>query len=271
MFFQIDYEKCNQDGLCVLECPAKIIEMEKKGPVTVDGAEDFCIRCGHCVAVCPEAALQLETLTPEACLSIDDTLHLSPAHVEHFLRSRRSIRTYRQKTVPKDLLEKALALASVAPTGSNRQQVKWLVIHEKSDVQAIAAHVINWMQYTLTNSPEMAVMLSMDKLISAWDEGIDRICRDAPHLIFAFASKDVVSAPADCHTAIAYLELALPSFGCGSCWAGYVNFAVNQWPPLAEFLGFPENHQVHATVMVGHPKFQYKRIPGRNQPDITYR
>lgn len=52
-------------------------------------------------------------------------------------------------------------------------------------------------------------------------DGADRICRDAPQLVFAHASNEFGSAAADCHTALAYLELALPGFGLGSCWAGH--------------------------------------------------
>jgi len=58
-----------------------------------------------------------------------------------------------------------------------------------------------------------------------------------------------------------YLELTLPSFGFGLCWANYVTFAVNQWLPLTEFLRVNNDHQVHNAVMVGYPRFSYKRIP----------
>jgi nitroreductase/NAD-dependent dihydropyrimidine dehydrogenase PreA subunit len=271
MFFSVDYEKCNQDSLCSLVCPAKIIEMQDQGPVAIDGAEETCIRCGHCVAICPEAALQLNFLAPESCLPIDDKLQLSVDHVEHFLRSRRSIRTYRQKSVPKDVLEKVLAIASSAPTGSNRQPVKWMVVHEKGKVQAVAGHVIDWMRSVQADNPELAEMFNMAKLIEAWENGIDRICRDAPHLLFTCTAKEVRNGSTDCHTAIAYLELALPSFSLGSCWAGYVNFAANNWPPLADFLGFSVDFECQGAVMVGYPKFHYKRIPKRNSPDIIYK
>ncbi len=271
MFFTVDYSKCNQDSLCVLECPAKIIEMGEKGPVVVEGAEEICIKCGHCVAICPEAALTLDFLAPESCREVDEKLHLTADHVEHFLRSRRSIRTYRKKVVPLDILEKSLSVASSAPTGSNRQSVKWLVVHEGKDVQAVGEHVIDWMRYMLTNHPDIAINYNMEKLIEAWDNNIDRICRDAPHLIFAYALKENGSGKADCDTAISYLELALPSFGLGSCWAGYITFAANQWPPLADFLGVNgDESQIQGAVMVGYPKFSYKRIPTRNKPDITF-
>ncbi len=268
--FTIDNEKCDKDGLCAIDCPAHIIEMTKQGPVPVKGAEEACIKCGHCVAVCPKAAFTLESLSPEQCMPIKKDLILTPDHTEHFLRSRRSIRRYKDKPVPKDVFEKALAIACAAPTGSNRQTVRWLVIDKKEDVVKVGSHVINWMRHVSTTNPKIAEMFNMHTLIAEWDRGVDRICRDAPQLVFAYASDEFGSAPADCHIALTYLELALPGFNLGSCWAGYVKYAVDQWPELAKQLNFPEKHTCHGALMVGFPKIKYFRAPKRNAPDIQY-
>lgn len=268
--FRIDYDKCDKDGLCALDCPAKIIEMKNDGPSLIEGAEAFCIQCGHCVAICPKGAFHLETISPEACLPIQTDLILNAAQAEQFLRSRRSIRVYKKQPVPRELFEKALSIACCAPTGSNKQPVKWLVFDKKEDVKDIASHVIDWMKFSLEKQPEKASMMNFDKLIKQWNQGVDRICRDAPQLVFAHASNEFGSASADCHTALAYLELALPAFGLGSCWAGYVNYAAAQWPGLSEKLGLPENHTCHGALMVGIPKVKYARAPKRNEPDLTY-
>lgn len=268
--FTIDTEKCNKDGLCAMECPARIIEMGKEGPTPAQGAEEVCIQCGHCVAVCPKGAFSLEFLSPDQCMPIQKRLALDPDHVAHCLRSRRAIRQYKDRPVPEDLFEKAVAMACCAPTGSNRQPVKWLVINKKETVVKIGSHVIDWMGYLLKTHPDMARMLNMDTLVAQWEEGCDRICRDAPQLVFAYASDEFGSAAADCHTAMAYLELALPAFGLGSCWAGYVNYAVGQWPDLARELKLPERHTCHGALMVGFPKVKYHRAPLRHAPDILY-
>ncbi len=271
MFFQVDVAACNKDEICVLECPARILHMTEQGPKMEEGGEEICIRCGHCVAVCPVAAVSLDFLRPEDCLEINESFLLNSEQADHFLRSRRSVRTYRKKPVEKDVLEKALTVAAAAPTGSNRQLVKWMVFHERKSVETIAAHVVDWMRYVIQHNPEVAATLNMEKILSDVAKGVDRICRHAPHMVFAYAGKDVGVGAADCHTALAYLELALPPLGTGSCWAGYVTFAASQWPPLTEFLALPKEYLFHGALMVGYPKFTYHRIPPRNHPDIIYR
>ena len=203
-------------------------------------------------------------------MPIKKELMLTPDHTEHFLRSRRSIQRYKDKPVPKEIFEKALSISCCAPTGSNRQTVRWLVLDKQADVQKVAAHVIDWMGYVAKNHPKIAQMMNMETLVAQWNEGKDRICRNAPQLVFAYASDAYGTGAADCHTTLAYLELALPRFDLGSCWAGYVNYAAGQWPPLAKELNFPEQHSCHGALMVGFPKFKYARAPQRNAPDIRY-
>ncbi|MEN8210330.1 MAG: nitroreductase family protein [Thermodesulfobacteriota bacterium] len=268
--FSIDNEKCDKDGFCAIECPAHIIKMDREGPVPVSGAEAICIQCGHCVAVCPKGAFSLKTLSPGQCMPIEQNLKITTDQAEHFLRSRRSIRVYKEKAVPKELFKKALEIACCAPTGSNKQPVQWLVVNKKEDIIKIGAHVIDWMRYVAKTHPQIAQTLNMEALITQWDKGVDRICRNAPQLVFAYASDEFGSAAADCHTAMAYLELVLPGFGLGSCWAGYVNYAASQWPDLKKKLNLPENHTCHGALMVGYSKIKYFRAPKRNAPVIRY-
>ena len=71
--FTVDKEKCKRDGICVSECPMKIIAIKSEDafPEPVPEAEEFCINCGHCVAVCPHEALSLETMDVQDCTSAD--------------------------------------------------------------------------------------------------------------------------------------------------------------------------------------------------------
>ncbi len=108
-------------------------------------------------------------------------------------------------------------------------------------------------------------------LINDWEDGKDDICRHAPHLIFCYDNEEIGSASANCHTALSYLELALPSFKIGSCWGGWVTYAANAWPALIEELDVPKGQQIFEALMIGYAKFKYYRIPPRNEPEIIFR
>ena len=65
----VDHEKCNKDGICAAECPAQVLRIEKGDgfPEPTPDFDDVCLRCGHCVAVCPTGAFSLDWLRTEAC------------------------------------------------------------------------------------------------------------------------------------------------------------------------------------------------------------
>jgi nitroreductase/NAD-dependent dihydropyrimidine dehydrogenase PreA subunit len=271
--FTVDQKACRRDGLCVAECPAKIIEISgKEGfPTPVAGAEELCLNCGHCVSICPHEALSLKTMSPKDCLPLRKELFLSPEHCEHFLRSRRSIRSYKGKEVPHDLLQKLIDTARYAPTGHNSQSVHWLVIEDPTEVRHLGGLVADWMRSLLAERAEFALSMHMDRVVDSWDKGIDRIMRGAPHLVVAHGLSTMRVSQPSCFIALTYLELAAPSLGLGTCWAGYFTAAANFYPPLQKVLALPQGHQTYGAAMIGYPKYAYQRMPSRNKPAIAWR
>jgi len=271
--FSVDQDKCTNDGLCAAACPMGIIEFEDDGstPAPTADASELCINCGHCVAVCPSGAMSLETMKPEQCPPILKDLILNTEQVEQLLRSRRSIRSYTDQPIDKDIIVKLIDIARYGPSGHNVQPVRWMVIYDSGQVHRFAGMVIDWMRDLIKKDDPLATNLHMDRSISQWDAGVERICRGAPHVILAHAPEDERTAPIASATALAYLELAAPSLGLGTCWAGYFNRAANEWPPLKEALELPSEHACFGAMMVGYPKYKYQRIPLRNEATIVWR
>jgi ferredoxin len=58
-----------------------IIKLKDKEsvPELVSGGEEFCLRCGHCVAVCPHGALDHKEVPLAACLPLEKELKLTKA------------------------------------------------------------------------------------------------------------------------------------------------------------------------------------------------
>jgi len=269
--FEVNTQTCNKDGICAAACPMGIIEFKKgEYPAPAAEAEDLCILCGHCVAVCPTASLSHREMSMEKCTLIQKELHFSAAHCEQFFRARRSIRTYKEQAVPENELQKLIDLARYAPTGHNSQSVEWLVLGNRDEIKNLAGITVDWMRWMLDNMSEIALSLHLDMAIRRWEEGTDIVLRDAPTLIIAHAAKDDLVAPTSSTIALSYLELAATSMGLGCCWAGYFNAAASNFPPMAEVLPLPDGHQCMGAMMVGYPKYKYHRLPLRKPPEITW-
>jgi nitroreductase/NAD-dependent dihydropyrimidine dehydrogenase PreA subunit len=271
--FSIDRKKCKRDGICAAECPAQIIvQADKKSfPSLLANGEEFCINCGHCVAVCPYGALTLATMPVDACPVIQENLLPDAEALKQFLLSRRSIRQYKKSPVSHKLLAELIDTARYAPTGSNKQQVHWMVFQNPDDVHHLAELVIDFMKMMLPVTTDEATVKRFRRLVNVWESGRDRIMRGAPHLIIVHGPSDQSFPEADCAIALTYLELYAFAKGLGTCWAGYFTAAAGLHEPLIKALGLPAGHQCYGAVMLGYPQYSYHRIPRRNEPLITWR
>ncbi|MFC1848016.1 nitroreductase family protein [Chloroflexota bacterium] len=271
--FTVDEAKCNQCGMCVLQCPRGVIEMLEPGalPSLVEGRAEKCVTCGHCVAVCAPAAFSHKSMKPEELLSVKKSMLPSPSKVELLLRSRRSIRTYKKKAVPRETLAKVMDITRHAPSGSNSQMVQWLVIEDSNEVKRLSEMVVDWMRSILQDRPDRAKQWNFDILVNSWDLGKDPITRGAPHLVVAHAPKDQPFAEGNSYIALTYLELAAYSLGLGTCWAGMFQAATSSYQPLADALELPEGNKAYGSMMIGYPKYRLNRIPLRNEPVIVWR
>lgn len=272
-FIEVDTDKCQRDRICALECPNKLIIFPDKDsyPTTVENAEEFCIHCGHCAAVCPHGALILDGTNPENLEAVHHDILPTPDQIRHFLTTRRSVRTFRKQALSRQQLEKLIDTARYAPTGSNKQQVHWLVIEDPAQVQHLAGMVVDWMRMLLPQSQDEALKRRYGRIVEAWDNGVDRVLRRAPHVIIAHSPADVFGAGTDCVISLAYLELAAYSMGLGVCWAGFLNTAATYHPPLQKALNLPEGHVPYGALMVGRPVHKYYRIPERQPARIIWR
>ncbi len=269
----IDKDKCKQDGLCAADCPTGVIRFEGKNsyPQLVPNGEAMCLRCGHCVAICPHGAMDHADVPLANCPPIDKALSLSKPQVVQFLRSRRSVRQFKEQQVEREVLQRLIEIARHAPTGSNLQLVEWVVINGREQLHGIAGQVIGWMRGILKADPEPAAMPYLPVLVKAWDEGADAVLRDAPCLVVAVAPEADRNGMVNLTLALSYLELAAPVFGLGTCWAGLLQGAMMASPALKKAVGIPEEYPNHYPMMLGYAKARYHRLPVRNAPKIAWK
>jgi len=123
--FKVDKATCNGDGRCIEICPLRILKMNEKErvPEFVEGGGEICIACGHCFAFCPFGSITLSGMDAKDAMPVDRSKLPSAEQVKLFLKARRSIRTYKDEAVTKEMVEKLLDAARYAPSGINRQPV----------------------------------------------------------------------------------------------------------------------------------------------------
>lgn len=262
-FITVNEEKCIKCEICIKECPTYVLKMGEKGPEEI--VESTCIACGHCVAVCPKDAID-NSRTPFSQQVDSKAFHkLDAEEAEHFLRARRSIRNYKDKSVSREELTKLVDIARLAPTGSNMQGISFVVIENKELVKEAAELTIKSME----NSPYKDMFKNV---IRAYRElGIDGIFRGAPNLILTTADKNFSRGRQNSIFSLTYLELYAPSLGLGSCWAGLFEvIALTENSPMLKLFNIPEGKNITGAVMVGYPKYSYKRLVDRNPLEVTF-
>lgn len=267
----VNEETCVVCGVCEEVCPANFIAMKDTGPEAVEGGR--CIACGHCVAACPTTALD-NSKTPLALQTpVRGELKWGAEEARQFLRSRRSVRAYRQEQVSREELTELLDVARYAPTASNTQSVTFQVISDKERLHRIWQAVIGWMEEQVAAAGGRS--FGYAKLhIAAARRGKDTILRGAPHLILALCPDKLGQSTgrSNAEFVLAYAELYAPSLGLGTCWGGFVQHcAFAGYAPLLEQLDIPEGKVLAGAIMAGYPKYRYSRLVDRNPLEISWK
>jgi nitroreductase len=241
-------------------------------PVARKGREESCIACGHCMSVCPAEALEVGRLSARDFVPVRRELRITPEQAGQFLRTRRSVRAYADKPVPREELLAVLDASRWAPSGHHSQPVRWTLLATREAVLTAASLTADWMRGLVESGDPGAAALHLDGVVRAFANGKDLICRGAPALAMALAPLPGGPAPTpreDAVIAVAHAELAAHGRGLGACWAGYVTFAAQHSAPLRAYLEVPEGHAVYGGLMLGRPAFRYSAIPPRKELSVV--
>lgn len=263
-------DECIKCGLCSELCPAKIIKFKKGSyPAVAPKTEERCIKCGQCVCFCPTGAAHLSFQTEEERVSVRAESIPRGEAAEIFLRSRRSIRRFKDQSLDDELVRRILESTRFAPSASNSQPVRWIVTRKRETLLELglvtAAHFIN------SPDGDEARQQHLAAVASAQIKGRDIIFRGAPQLALAVVKRSY-HYPEDAAIALTYFELAAHALGIGCCWAGYFTSAARTSPALWKALNLKSDELVVGGQMFGWPKEPplAKILPPRRAIDLSW-
>jgi nitroreductase/Pyruvate/2-oxoacid:ferredoxin oxidoreductase delta subunit len=263
--FNVDAAKCTRCRQCVLDCPARIIEMAGAGiPFIRTENEERCIRCQHCLAICPPAAISIFGKDPANSLPLSAEALPSADQMMTLVRGRRTVRRYRDENVDPALIRRLLDTLSNAPSGINRRALTFSVIDDKAVMQSLRVKAINALAAAQKAGRVSDRYAYLMQAVPAWFEnGADLIFRGAPHLLIVSASEESVSPPEDVNLALAYFEMLAQSAGLGTVWCGMAKMTLEVLPELKEAIGLPSGHFYYA-MLFGIPSYRYARTVQRD-------
>lgn len=283
----IDQDKCTGCALCIAVCPDRTLSIQH-GKAIVSG--DRCMACAHCRAVCPTQAITLPGLEQEISFRTfaADTRYLPPgqgdtAQLARIMLSRRSCRSYKNRSVDPQLLEDLVRIGTTAPSGTNSQGWTFTILPQRPAVEIfgnlIAAYFAKLNKQAA--NPVLRYLLSMlgkpalanyyrryHKTIAQglreWEEqGIDRLFHGAPAAIIIGSRPGASCGKEDALLATQNILLAAHTMGLGTCLIGFAVAAMAKAQKIQQALGIPADEAIHAVIALGYPAEVYQRFTGR--------
>ncbi len=282
----IDTDLCTNCGACVVACRFEIIVSGDDAP-SFDGP-GMCLACGQCVAVCPPGALAHPDLASDSSLELAASPEVSSDDLMRFMARRRSIRSYEDRPVPPEVIERLLQAAVLAPSGHNAQNWAFSVITSPEKLDETRTSVVGTLRRLLglarnpfgrialrmagmPVSREQAAGLSasLGRIIRAHAEGDDRLLWNAPALVIAHAPSSDITGAESCHYAVGNLMAMAVAEGLGTCLVGYVAEPAKRDRNLRRLLGVPDDHDLHAAALLGYPDITFARTVPKHEPTVT--
>lgn len=268
--FQADPDKCIRCGACVNDCPVNILVIGEAHPFVADGRESDCIKCQHCLCVCPTGAASVQGLDPDNSLLLGSIEAPSLEQVERLLKGRRSIRRYRQEDVDPALIRRLLAIACHGPSGRNARSLSFSLVDNGRTMDLLREQTMDGLSELVTTERLPAGYEFLVDILNGWKVyQADVLFRWAPHLLVASARSDSASPEQDGIIALSHFEIAAQSVGLGTLWNGLATMAFKLVPGVRTTLQIPEDELICFVMSFGMPDVSYMRAA--QYPDVPIR
>ena len=159
------------------------------------------------------------------------------------IKKRRSVRDYLGRIVEDEKLSEVLEAGRLAPSASNRQEWRYIVVKEESTRKKIAEAANN--QTFIAKAPVVIVC-----------------CADTDGHTMKCGQK---CYPIDCAISIDHMTLRAVDLGLATCWIGA--FSADK---IKKILNIPENIVVFEILSLGYPAKSGAPTPRKSLKEIIH-
>jgi len=210
------------------------------------------------------------------------------------LKTRRSIRAFRDKPLAKDTIGTIIDGARYAPSGHNSQSTEFLVIQDKAVLKQVSALAIEYLKFEVKRFANpffrtLALLAAREsaesglheipgfkRMIQMFESGDDPILHNAPVLLAFHAKRTVGFADINAQLALQNASLVAHSLGIGHFYTGWVLAPCRA--PMARawnrripnLLGIPSDNNLYGALALGYPIPRFKNMIERNAPQIAW-
>jgi nitroreductase len=173
------------------------------------------------------------------------------------IRARRSIRLYKDKAIPEDIVKQLLEAGQLAPSRANSQPWHFVVIRDTAVKQELYAAVYH--QELVLKAPLLIVVLGIIdprssilartlELVQMGAFGID-VKNFADHVLDNWSEEDLrVDSALNSAIATTHIMLAAHDLGLGCCWV-----KLCKDDEVLRILEVPDGYYMAAVLAIGYP------------------
>ena len=237
--FEVDGAKCVKCGACVRDCAFRALKMEDGAPRMA--FPDRCMKCQHCLAVCPTGAVTFDGKRPEDSVPVDGLPLPSLESVENWLRTRRSMRYFADEDVERATLSRILSALGNAPTGCNARALTFTCFPTRASMDGFRRDFISVIERHRDGA----------KLLPRW--------LAVPAIRLRNGEDDMATPLEDVTIACAHFEMLANAAGIATCWCGFLKMVQQEVPELLEqTIGLRRTAPFYA-MLFGRPAVRYAR------------
>ena len=258
--FEVEESKCLKCGACVRDCAFRALRSGDDGLPRL-AFPDRCMRCQHCLAVCPVGAVTFDGRRPEDSLPVKGLALPGLDAVENWMRTRRSMRRFAAEDVDRATLERILKVLGNTPTGCNARALTFTCFPTRKAMDGFRNDFIKAIERHCEGTRLLPRWLAVPA-IKLRKGGDDMFFRGSSGILIVSSDETapgVTTPREDVAIACSHFEMLANAAGIATCWCGFLDLVQKEVPELLEATTGLRRTTPFYAMLFGRPAVRYAR------------